>query len=336
VVTRRLGSQGPELSALGFGTWVTGGPWRFGWGPTDDDESVDAIRHSIERGVNWIDTAAVYGLGHAEEVVARAVEPYRVGEEVLVFTKCGRRWEEKQEGTRVFYDLRPESIREECEASLRRLRLERIDLYQFHWPDIATGTPVEESWETMAELVDEGKVRYLGVSNFSVELLERCEAVRHVDSLQPPLNVLNRHARQELIPWCAANGTGVIAYSPMASGLLTGSFSREGMGRLSEGDFRRNAPPFQEPKLSQNLALVERLEGIASRLGTTLPALAVAWALAVPGVTGAIVGARTSAQADGWLGAAGVALDETTLAEIDRAIEETGAGVDTPPNPPPA
>ena len=332
---RRLGSAGPELSVLGFGTWVTGGPWRFGWGPTDDDESVAAIRHAVEHGVNWIDTAAVYGLGHAEEVVGRALESYRVGEEVFVFTKCGRRWEEQQEGTRLFYDLRPESIREECEASLRRLGVERIDLYQFHWPDIATSTAVEESWGTMGELVDEGKVRWLGVSNFSVELLERCESVRHVDSLQPPLSLLNRHARLELIPWSSAHGTGVIAYSPMASGLLTGSFSREGIGRLAEGDFRRNAPPFQEPKLSQNLALVERLEALAARLQTTLPALAVAWALAVPGVTGAIVGARSPAQVDGWLGAADVELDEAKLAELERAIRETGAGVDTPPNPPP-
>jgi len=277
VVTRRLGSRGPELSVLGFGTWVTGGPWRFGWGPIDDDESVEAMRHAIEGGVNWIDAAAVYGLGHAETVVGRAVEPYRVGEEVFVFTKCGRRWDEQAEGTRLYYDLRPESIRDECEASLRRLGVERIDLYQFHWPDIGTGTPVEESWQTMAELVDEGKVRWLGVSNFDVGLLERCESVRHVDSLQPPLSMLNRNARKELIPWCARNGTGVVVYSPMASGLLTGSFSREGLDRLAPDDFRRGAPPFQEPKLSQNLALVERLEEIAERLGTSLPALAVAW-----------------------------------------------------------
>jgi aryl-alcohol dehydrogenase-like predicted oxidoreductase len=213
--------------------------------------------------------------------------------------------------------------------------VERIDLYQFHWPDLATGTEVEESWATMAELADEGKVRWLGLSNHDETLLARCEAIRHVDSLQPPLSLLNRHAREELIPWCDTNETGVIVYSPMASGLLTGSFSRGGMERLAPDDFRRNAPPFQEPKLSQNLAFVERLDGIASRLGTTLPALAVAWTLAVPGVTGAIVGARRPPQVDGWLGAADVQLDEATLAEIERALEETGAGVDTPPTPPP-
>jgi aryl-alcohol dehydrogenase-like predicted oxidoreductase len=331
----RLGCDGPELSALGFGTWVTGGAWRFGWGPVDDDESVAAIRHAVERGVNWIDTAAAYGLGHAEEVVGRAVEPYRAGEDVLVFTKCGRSWEEHADGTRISYDLRPDSIREQCEASLRRLGLERIDLYQFHWPDIATGTPVEESWAAMARLVDEGKVRLIGVSNFSVELLARCEAIRHVDSLQPPLSLLNRHARTDLIPWCRANGTGVIAYSPMASGLLSGSFSRGRLEQLAPDDFRHAAAPFQEPKLSQNLALVERLGPVAARLGTTVPALAIGWALAVPGVTGAIVGARRPAQVDGWIDAAGLVLDQETLGELERAVEETGAGVDTPPTPPP-
>jgi aryl-alcohol dehydrogenase-like predicted oxidoreductase len=333
--TERLGSAGPELSVLGFGTWVTGGAWRFGWGSVDDDDSVAAIRHAIERGVNWIDTAAVYGLGHAEEVVARAVQPYRVGEDVFLFTKCGRMWDEQPDGTRLSYDLRPQSIRDQCEASLRRLGVERIDLFQFHWPDIATGTPVEESWEAMGQLVDEGKVRWLGVSNFSIELLARCEAVRHVDSLQPPLSLVNRHARSELIPWCAANGTGVIVYSPMASGLLSGSFSREGLDRLAPDDFRRGAPPFQEPKLSQNLAFVDRLESLAERLGTTTPALAIAWTLSVPGVTGAIVGARRPEQVDDWIGAAELVLEDDTLAELERAIEDTGAGVDTPPNPPP-
>jgi aryl-alcohol dehydrogenase-like predicted oxidoreductase len=335
VVTRRLGTAGPELSVLGFGTWVTGGPWRFGWGPTDDDESVRAIRHAIEAGVNWIDTAAVYGLGHAEEVVRRAVEPYRVGEDVLVFTKCGRRWREDEESS-IYSDLRPESIREECEASLRRLGVERIDLYQFHWPDLATGTAVEESWAAMGELVDEGKVRWIGVSNFSLELLQRCERVRHVDSLQPPLSLLSRHARAELAPWCAEHGTGVICYSPMASGLLTGRFSRERLEQLAPDDFRREAAPFQEPKLSQNLDLVDRARAVAERLATTLPALAVAWVLSVPGVTGAIVGARTPEQVDDWLRAADLALDDATLAELERALEETGAGVETPPSPPTA
>jgi aryl-alcohol dehydrogenase-like predicted oxidoreductase len=329
-VKRRLGSQGPEITTLGFGTWALAGSYRFGWGAADDKESIAAIRRAVEAGVNWIDTAATYGDGHSEEVVGRALEPLRVGEEVLVFTKCGRPWR----GGEVYFDLRPQSIREECEASLRRLRVDRIDLYQFHWPDFGTGTPVEDSWATMIELVGEGKVRWAGVANFDLPLLERCEAIRHVDSLQPPLSLLNRHARRELIPWARAHGTGVIAYSPMASGLLTGSFNREGLDRLAEDDWRRRGPAFQEPDFSRNLALVERLEPIAARLGDTVASLALAWVLAVPGVTGAIVGGRRPSQLDDWLDAADLALDEQAAAEIEVALEETGAGTDDPQQPP--
>jgi aryl-alcohol dehydrogenase-like predicted oxidoreductase len=331
VVTRRLGSAGPEITTLGFGTWALAGPYRFGWGPVDDDESVAAIRRAVEAGINWVDTAPTYGDGHSEEVVGRALEPFRTGEEVLVFTKCGRPWR----GGEVYYDLRPESIREECEASLRRLGVERIDLYQFHWPDYGTGTPVEESWGTMAELADEGKVRWLGVCNFDLPGLRRCEAVRHVDSLQPPFSLLNRHARRELVPWAREHGTGVIAYSPMASGLLTGSFNRDGLDRLAEDDWRRRAPAFQEPQLSRNLALVERLEPLAARLGVGVAALAIAWVLALPGVTGAIVGGRRASQLDDWLGAGDLQLDEQAAAEIEALLEETGAGTDEAPQPPP-
>jgi len=331
MVTRRLGRDGPAITALGFGTWALAGQYRFGWGAVDDEESIAAIRRAVEEGVNWVDTAPTYGDGHSEEVVGRALEPFRVGDEVLVFTKCGRPWR----GGEVYFDLRPESIRAECEASLRRLGIDRIDLYQFHWPDYGTGTPVEESWGTMVELADEGKVRWLGVCNFDVSRLQACEAIRHVDSLQPPLSLLNRHARRELIPWAHENGTGVIAYSPMASGLLTGSFNREGLDRLAEDDWRRNAPPFQEPKLSQNLALVEALEPIAAGLGTTVASLALAWVLAVPGVTGAIVGGRRVSQLDDWLGADALALDAQTLAEIEAAVESTGAGTEEAPQPPP-
>ena len=335
MLTRRLGSSGPELSILGFGTWAAGGPWRFGWGPADDDASVAAIRRAVESGVNWVETAPVYGLGHAEEVVRRALAPYRVGEEVLVFTKCGRRWRDDGDTyTDLYTDLRPDTIREECDASLRRLGVERIDLYQFHWPDTVTGTAVEESWQAMVDLVDAGKVRWLGVANFDIDLLERCEPLRHVDSVQPPLSLLNRDARAELIPWCEGNGSGVIVYSSMASGLLTGTFSGDRLERLPKDDFRRSAAPFQEPKLSQNLAFVERARTVAEGLGTTLPALAVAWTLAVRGVTGAIVGARSPEQVDGWLAASDLELDSATLAELERAIDETGAGVDAPPSPP--
>ncbi|HEX2234781.1 MAG TPA: aldo/keto reductase [Actinomycetota bacterium] len=322
---RKLGSSGPEITIVGFGAWAVGGPYRFGWGPQDDDESVAAIRHAVESGVNWIDTAAVYGIGHSEEVVRSALEPYRVGEDVLVATKCGRKWVGPRDRGGLVFDLRPDSIREECEQSLDRLGLDAIDLYQFHWPDTETGTPIEDSWATMLELVDEGKVRWAGVSNFDVGLLERCEAMRHVDSLQPPYSLIDRGARDELIPWCRAHGVGVVVYSPMASGLLTGKFDRDAADRLASDDWRRNSPQFQEPKLSRNLELVERLRPLAARLGVGLPALSVAWTLATPGVTAAIVGARSAKQVDGWLPAAGLTLDDDALAEVESALEETVA-----------
>lgn len=329
---RQLGLGGPELTGVGLGTWALGGPWQFGWGAQDDDDSVAAIRHAVGSGVNWIDTAAVYGLGHSEEVVGRALAGFDAGHEVLVATKCGRSWYDSG-GEEVVYDLRPASIRHECEQSLRRLGVERIDLYQIHWPDL--GTAVEESWGTMGELVDEGKVRWIGVSNFDVELLERCRTVRHVDSVQPPLSILNRSARRAVLPWCVANGTGAVVHSPMAAGLLTGTFDRDRLAGLPEDDWRRRAPAFQEPRLSANLALVERLRPLAQRHGTTLSALAVAWTLAQGGVTSAIVGARRADQVDGWLPAAELVLEPVDLAEIERAIEETGAGTDETPSPPP-
>jgi aryl-alcohol dehydrogenase-like predicted oxidoreductase len=334
VRTSRLGSQGPEITRVGLGSWALGGTWKFGWGPADDEESVAAIRHAVERGVNWIDTAPVYGYGHSEEVVGRAIAPFVAGEDVLVFTKCGRSWYDRPPDV-VENDLRPEAIRFECEQSLRRLGVERIDLYQFHWPDHATGTPVEESWATMAELQDEGKVRWLGACNFDVELLERCEPIRHVDSLQPPLSLLARGARASLVPWARAHGIGVIAYSPLASGMLSGSFDQARAERLHETDWRRGSPLFQEPQLSRNLELVERLRSIAERLGTEVTPLAVAWVLAVPGVTGAIVGARQPHHVDGWLPAAELELSEEVLAEIEDAVRATGAGSDEPPTLPP-
>ena len=322
---RSLGSEGPEITRVGFGAWAAGGPWQFGWGSQDDDASIAAIRRAVEGGVNWVDTAAVYGLGHSEEVVARALEPYEAGEDVLVFTKCGRNWYASG-GENIEYDLRPDSIRFECEQSLKRLGLERIDLYQFHWPDPVTGTQVEDSWGVMVELIEEGKVRWGGVSNFDVELLERCDAVRHVDSLQPPLSLLKRGAAREVIPWCAEHGTGVIVYSPMASGLLTGKFDRARLDDLDRDDWRRRAEAFQEPQFSRTLSLVERLEPIAERLGTNLPSLAVAWTLSVEGVAGAIVGGRDPDQVDAWLGAADLDLGEDDIAEIELALDETGAG----------
>lgn len=324
--TRSLGKEGPKLTTIGFGTWAVGGPYRFGWGPQDDEESIAAIRRAVESGVNWVDTAAVYGIGHSEEVVGRALQPWKVGEGVFVATKCGRKWVGPRDSGGLVFDLRPESIRQECEESLERLGLETIDLYQFHWPDTETGTPVEESWGTMTELVDEGKVRWCGVSNFSTELLARCERIRHVDSLQPPFSLVNRSARKDLIPWCREHGTGVIAYSPMASGLLTGAFSSERIANLAEDDWRRRSPDFQEPRLSKSLELVEGLRPIASRLGVELPALAVAWTLAIEGVTAAIVGGRSLDQVDDWLPAADVSLTDADLAEIEDLVRVTGAG----------
>jgi aryl-alcohol dehydrogenase-like predicted oxidoreductase len=329
VKKRRLGSDGPEITTVGFGAWAAGGPWQFGWGSQDDDASIAAIRAAVEAGVNWVDTAAVYGLGHSEDVVARALEPFDVGEQVLVFTKCGRNWY-GSDGENIEYDLRPDSIRFECEQSLKRLGSERIDLYQFHWPDPVTGTQVEDSWAAMGELIDEGKVRWGGVSNFDVELLERCETGRHVDSLQPPLSLIKRGAASDVIPWCREHGTGVIVYSPMASGLLTGRFDHARLESLEEDDWRRQSEAFQEPHFSRTMSLVGRLEPIAERLGTNLPSLAIAWTLSIEGVTGAIVGGRSPEQVEAWLGAGDVDLGDDDLSEIELALDETGAGAQAP------
>ncbi len=320
---RRLGSAGPELSGCGFGTWAFGGAYEFGWGVQDDQESIAAVRYAVEHGVNWVETAPSYGFGRAEQVVAQALAPYRIGDDVLVFTKCGRVWDDRR---RFTFDLRPESIRRECDESLRRLGAERIDLYQFHWPDPVTGTPIEESWAAMAGLADEGKVRWLGVCNFTVDLLERIEPIRHVDSVQPPLNMIERRAREGLLPWVREHGAGVIAYSPMASGLLTGTFHVRLAG-LAADDWRRTgtAPAawkFEEPHRSQALELVERIRPMAERLGVSVGALAIGWVLALPGVTGAIVGGRRPDQVDGWLSAMRLALDDAALAELEAAIEE--------------
>jgi aryl-alcohol dehydrogenase-like predicted oxidoreductase len=324
--TRRLGNTDLHLTRVGFGAWAAGGGgWAFGWGPQDDAESIASIRHAIERGINWIDTAAVYGLGHSEEVVGQALDAIPSGSRPYVFTKCGLVWDERNPEAAPRRVLRPESIRSECEASLRRLGVDQIDLYQFHWPD-ETGTPVEDSWETMTRLIDEGKVRAGGVSNFDVALLERCEAVRHVDSLQPPLSLIRRQAAEQEIPWCRAHGTGVIGYSPMQSGILTDQFSPKRIESLAPDDWRRRAPDFKPPRLGRNLALRDALRPIAEQHGTSVSALSIAWTLAWPGVTGAIVGARSPAQVDGWIAAATL---ELTLADLDKiamVVAQTGAG----------
>jgi len=319
---RRLGRTGLELTTVGFGAWAIGGDWKYGWGPQDDRDSIAAIHRALDLGITWIDTAAVYGLGHSEEVVQRAL--HGMSDRPLVLTKCGMVWHDQADGV-PRENLRPAEIRRECEDSLRRLGIEQIDLYQFHWPD-QTGTPIEDSWGVMAELVQEGKVRWAGVSNFDVALLERCEPILHVDSLQPPFSAIDRAVAAEILPWCARNGTGVIAYSPMASGLLTGAFTKERMITLDPADWRHGFSEYQEPRLSRNLALQDELRPIAQRHGASVAAVAVAWTLAWPGVTAAIVGARNAAQVDGWIGAADLALTDADMSAIGDVIVSTGAG----------
>ena len=320
-----LGTSGMDITRVGFGAWaIGGGDWAFSWGRQDDDESVAAIRHALAAGVNWIDTAPMYGLGHSEEVVARALADIPEGERPFVFTKCGLRWDEhdrRQVARRVG---KPASIREECEASLRRLGVERLDLLQMHWP-AQDGTPIEEYWGTLVELRAAGKIRAAGLSNHSVAQLEAAEAVGHVDSLQPPFSAVNRGAGADVVPWCHRHTTGVIVYSPMQSGLLTGAFSAERVAALDEDDWRRRSPDFTD-RLAANLALSDLLEPVARRHGVTRAAVAVAWTLAWPGVTGAIVGARRPDQVDGWIAAGALELTPDDLAEVATAIARTGAG----------
>jgi aryl-alcohol dehydrogenase-like predicted oxidoreductase len=323
---RPLGKSGLEITTVGFGAWATGGGgWAFGWGAQDDGESVAAIHHALKRGVNWIDTAAVYGLGHSEEVVGRAVRALPPADRPFVFTKCGLQWDDANPMVQAKRSLRPEYIARECEASLRRLGLERIDLFQFHWPD-ESGVEVEDSWAAMTKLVEQGKVRAVGVSNFSVPLLERCEAVRHVDSLQPPFSLIRRDVASAEIPWCCRHATGVVVYSPMQSGILTDGFSPQRVATMSADDWRRRNPQFQTPKLEANLALRDALKPVAARRGVTVGAIAVAWTLAWPGVSGAIVGARSPEQVDGWIDAASLVLDPGDLDAIAQAVERAGAG----------
>jgi aryl-alcohol dehydrogenase-like predicted oxidoreductase len=324
--TRRLGTSDMEITTVGLGAWaIGGGDWIFGWGPQDDADSIKAIVHAVDSGVNWIDTAGVYGHGHSEEVVGQALKKIPPGKRPMVFTKGGLIWDPGEKRGLAQRVSRPDSLRRDCETSLKRLGVERIDLFQIHWPD-ESGVPAEESWGEMSRLMNEGKVRAIGASNYDVSLLERCEKVRHVDSLQPPFSLLARGAGSELIPWAAAHGTGVICYSPMASGILTDSFSAERVARMAFEDWRRTAPNFTEPALSRNIALRDALKPIARRHKTTVSAVAVAWTLAWPGVTAAIVGARRPDQVDDWLPGGSLRLTDEDQAQIAAAIEMTGAG----------
>jgi len=311
--TRVLGRSDLHLTSIGLGTWAMGGGgWKFGWGPQDDNASERSIHEALDAGINWIDTAAIYGHGHAENVVGRAIK----GRTVLVATKCGRVW---QEGSRdIGKCLQAPSIRREVEGSLQRLGLEVIDLYQIHWPE--PDEEVEEGWETMADLVREGKVRHVGVSNFNLDQLKRAQAIHPITSLQPPYSMLRREVEKDILPWCREHGVGVIAYSPMQAGLLTGAFSAERVAALPEDDWRRQSPFFTEPALSRNLAVVEHLRPIAASLGVTLAQLALAWVLRREELTAAIVGARRPGQILETVQAGHLPLDAPTQQAIEQVL----------------
>ena len=324
--TTRLGRTGMHLTRAGFGAWaIGGGDWAYAWGNQDDTASIAAIRHAVESGINWIDTAAVYGLGHSEEVVAAALAGLPEADRPYVFTKGGLVWDRADRSAAPRRVGAPGSIRAEVEASLRRLRVERIDLYQMHWP-AEDGTPVEEYWQVFADLRRAGKIRAAGLSNHGIFQLEEAEQIGVVDAIQPPFSLIHRDAADDVLLWAREHEAGVIVYSPMASGLLTGAFTTARAARLEPGDWRAGHPDFTEPALSANLALAGALRPVAERHGVAPAAVAVAWTLTFPGVTGAIVGARSPHQVDGWLPAASLELKDDDLSDIAAAISATGAG----------
>jgi len=313
--TRKLGNSDLMITRVGYGAWAIGGAgWEYAWGPQSDRDSVAAILKALELGVNWIDTAAVYGLGHSEEVVARALAEW-TGPCPSLFTKCGLLSDQRG---RVYRKLAADSVRRECEASLRRLCVERIDLYQVHWPP-ENDQELEEGWQALEELRKEGKVRWIGVSNFDAGQMERARAIAPVTSLQPPYSIIRRGIEQEMLPFCRQRDIGVIVYAPMASGLLTGAMTRERAQNLPDDDWRKRSPEFNEPNLSRNLAVAERLRAVGKRRGRSAGEVAVAWTLRHPSVTAAIVGARSAAQAEGVMRAAELHLSAEEIAEIEGA-----------------
>ncbi len=310
--TKVLGNSDLKITPLGFGSWaIGGGNWAGGWGPQDDRQAIEAIERAVELGMNWIDTAAVYGLGHSEELVGQAIRGMR--RKPYIFTKCALRWDDRRN---IHNSMKADSLRYECDASLRRLGVDMIDLYQIHWPD--PDREIEEGWETLARLQEEGLVRWIGVSNFSVAQMQRAQRIAPITSLQPPYSLLDRHVENDILPYCAQNNIGVIAYSPMASGLLTGAMTRERIANFPQDDWRRTHEWFQEPQLTKNLALADRLGQIGARHGHSAAEVAIAWTLRLPAVTGAIVGSRSAQQVEGVIGAMDFRLSEDELAEIAR------------------
>jgi aryl-alcohol dehydrogenase-like predicted oxidoreductase len=312
--TKPLGKSDLQLTSIGFGAWaIGGGDWQYAWGPQEDQKSIEAIHRALDAGMNWIDTAAVYGLGHSEEVVGTALKS--VSTKPFVFTKCAMTWGEDR---KIVQTLK--KIREEVEGSLRRLGVDVIDLYQIHWP--VPDAEIEEGWSTMAELQREGKVRYIGVSNFSVAQMERALKIAPITSLQPPYSMINRSTEAEILPFCEKHGIGVINYSPMQSGLLTGAMTKERVAKMPQDDFRRNSKQFQEPLISRNLELVELLRSIGKRHDVEPGVVAIAWTLHNPAITAAIVGGRSAEQVDGVLPAANFRLSETEFQEIGKFLSE--------------
>ncbi|MGD0251424.1 MAG: aldo/keto reductase [Verrucomicrobiota bacterium] len=310
--TQVLGNSDMAITPIGFGAWAIGGDWEFGWGAQDDTQSIAAIHRALELGMNWIDTAAIYGLGHSEEVVARALREWK-GRRPYVFTKCGMIWNDQG---KIDYSLRNESVRRECEASLRRLKTDVIDLCQIHWTADDLNETVE-GWTTLAALQKEGKVRWIGVSNASVEEMQKLQAIARITSLQPPYSLIRRDVESAQLPWCQREKVGVIVYSPMASGLLTGAMTRERIASLPKNDWRNRNEQFKEPKLSGNLKLVERLRAVGARHGRSPGEVAIAWTLRLPAVTAAIVGARNAKQVDGIIGAMDFRLTPQEIAEVE-------------------
>jgi aryl-alcohol dehydrogenase-like predicted oxidoreductase len=312
--TRQLGTSDLQLTAIGFGAWaIGGGDWQYAWGPQEDRKSIEAIHRALDAGINWIDTAAVYGLGHSEEVVGTALKS--ASSKPFVFTKCAMTWGADR---KIVQTLK--KIREEVEGSLRRLQVDVIDLYQIHWP--VPDEEIEEGWTTMAELQREGKVRYIGVSNFSVAQMERALKIAPITSLQPPYSMLNRSIEADILPFCQKHNIGVINYSPMQSGLLTGAMTKERVANMPQDDFRRNSKQFQEPLISRNLELVELLRGIGKQRGVEPGVIAIAWTLHNAAITAAIVGGRSAHQVDGVLPAATFRLSEEEFRKIGDFLTE--------------